>query len=55
VGLIELSLPAATEVTLAAETLVRSCIVLPNVSSSRDLANARNLLTKIRQIRFCYE
>jgi len=25
----------ATEVTLAAETLVRSCIVLPNVSSCR--------------------
>lgn len=41
----------ATEVTLAAETLVRSCIVLPNVSScrfpmTRGRANGQKTLTK---------
>jgi len=40
----------ATEVTLAAETLVRSCIVLPNVGSCRSCidrkANDQKTLTK---------
>jgi mannose-1-phosphate guanylyltransferase len=34
----------ATEVTLAAETLVRSCIVLPNVSSCLVLRSVQKLM-----------
>jgi mannose-1-phosphate guanylyltransferase len=31
----------ASDVSLAAETLVRSCIVLPNVSTVRNMVNGR--------------